>query len=1185
AKEGADAKSVLYFGDTSIGAWATGVKINNLKIDGTARFGIALMGGTSSVLNNVDVIGDYYYGINLYGTHGATLNGCEIDSMFTNGSDDYKLDLINGTLVKVLYANESQIAEENAKIFVDDASYVQKLYYWGASSKVVDESAIARDRIGELIALDGPVVATLNNHQYTKLETALADASITDGVLTLLADANLVDAFKVNSTLTIDLNGYTMTLPATANYAIVVNGDLTINGEGNVVVNGIYGIGLSTSCVGGLTINGGNYTQTAGDYLIGAFGGKVTINDGTFYADYCVVNSFAGYGATVEVKDGKFAVNLNNADDSFAIFHGDDVNVSGGIFNEYIPEDHWAYGYIVIEDGHGATSDYPYGVITVAEYADMGYDILIEAVEAHKATELYNQAGLNGFDEMLSLARAELDVAEYKGDVDRLVKIYLSEFTYVLNAREQETAVNNAILEVRQYASISGVAYKPEFVAGVEEAYTELGFLTIISDAMDKIDQLATDFEALKLAKIEALKGPNGEDAIHVTTAMVASIYASTNLAELNKAYEVAVVEIAEIKAFKQALVDLKTVADDNAAALEAIKGSLNNIDGAIGADYTDLLNKINQAIADIADVKTVVDETNGKTATSDELSNVYDDLSNELKTTEDDIIKAIGVEVAKAITEINKTNDTLNNVLVPAITVIGKETDAIVAAIKELREIDLVELEKALTGEIDDVQKVVNTISDRVATNGGLYTEIFNATKGLIDGLTAKCDTAFDQILDKLGAIETATGTNLSTLTDLINDAIADIADVQKVVDDINTNMATSADIATKYADLTGKLGTMEGNIVKAIKDEVKLAINEINKANATLNELKPIINTISNKVDGVSDQADAILDAIGNLGAIELGNIHNDIDSILDAVNGITERIKENGSLVNEILNGVDGLLTDIAKNAETAATQAKLAAKKADLAAKNAETAANNSAAAKLAAEQAKAAADAASDAANEATDAAIEAKNAAISAENAIKGLENATMNTEAAAKAAEAAAKAAEAAAMAAEAAAKAAAEKTQTAEVKEYAAFTTAELEVWIKAYVEELVKEFEANDNGLNNLLTAYADNDSFRSELETALGKVYTENNKRLILAYYDQAISQIATATTKAEIKYILESFKANIALVDTIEAATPKYDTTLVILTVIVTETLMALAIVIIVFASRFKKKKKAAKEDK
>ena len=1547
AKEGTDAKSALYFGDVNTNAWATGVEINDVTISGTARFGIALMGGTSSVLNNVDVIGDYYYGINLYGTHGATLNGCEIDSMFTNGSDDYKLDLINGTLVKVLYANESQIAEANAKIFVDDASKVQKLYYWGASSKVVDESAIARNRIGELIALDGPVVATLNNHQYTKLETALADASITDGVLTLLADANLVDAFKVNSTLTINLNGYTMTLPATANYAIVVNGDLTINGAGNVVVNGIYGIGLSTSCVGGLTINGGNYTQTAGDYLIGAFGGKVTINDGTFYADYCVVNSFAGYGATVEVKGGKFAVNLNNADDSFAIFHGDDVNVSGGIFNEYIPEDHWAYGYIVIEDGHGATSDYPYGVITVAEYANMGYDILIEAVEAHKATELYNQAGLNGFDEMLSLARAELDVAEYKGDVDRLVKIYLSEFTYVLNAREQETAVKNAILEVRQYASISGVAYKPEFVAGVEEAYTELGFLTIISDAMDKIDQLATDFEALKLAKIEALKGPNGEDAIHVTTAMVASIYASTNLAELNKAYEVAVVEIAEIKAFKQALVDLKTVADANAAALEAIKGSLNNINGAIGADYTDLLNKINQAIADIADVKTVVDETNGKTATSDELSNVYDKLSNELETTEDDIIKAIGVEVAKAITEINKTNDTLNNVLVPAITiigketdaivaaikeireidlvelekaltgeiddvqkvvntisdrvatngglyteiitkvdelvgnvidaeqthyeeikqlvenaiagikdldadalkyyeeldklvddaildiadvqktvdsikdtaaskddlanayaelikqinqsegnlkealgkesteimkwlqlnnkalsdlavvldgvaadtdniidlinnlndvstdeieqivedmikgdltdvldfvteindrvatngglyteifnateglindltakcdtafsqilgklgtietatgadlstltdlindaiadiadvqkvvddintnmatsadiakkygdligildtmeddiikaigtevskaiteinktndtlnnvlvpaitVIGKETDAIVAAIKELREIDLVELEKALTGEIDDVQKVVNTISDRVATNGGLYTEIFNATKGLIDGLTAKCDTAFSQILGKLGTIETATGADFSSLTDLINDAIADIADVKKVVDGINTNMATSADIATKYADLIGKLGTMEGNIVKAIKDEVKLAINEINKANATLNELKPIINTISNKVDGVSDQADAILDAIDNLGAIELGNIHNDIDSIIDAVNGITERIKENGSLVNEILNGVDGLLTDIAKNAETAATQAKLAAKKADLAAKNAETAANNSAAAQLAAEQAKAAADAANDAANEATDAAIEAKNAAISAENAIKGLENATMNTETAAKAAEAAAKAAEAAAKAAEAAAKAAAEKTQTAEVKEYAAFTTAELETWIKAYVEELVKEFEANDNGLNNLLTAYADNASFRSELETALGKVYTENNKRLILAYYDQAISQIATATTKAEIDYVLESFKANVALVDTIEAATPKYDTTLVILTVIVTETLMALAIVIIVFASRFKKKKKAAKEDK
>ena len=91
------------------------------------------MGGTSSELTNVTIEGDYYYGINLYGTHGATMTNCDIVTVFTNGSDDYKLNLVN-TKIGHLFANESEI-DEGAKIFIDADSTVDELTFWGDADK------------------------------------------------------------------------------------------------------------------------------------------------------------------------------------------------------------------------------------------------------------------------------------------------------------------------------------------------------------------------------------------------------------------------------------------------------------------------------------------------------------------------------------------------------------------------------------------------------------------------------------------------------------------------------------------------------------------------------------------------------------------------------------------------------------------------------------------------------------------------------------------------------------------------------------------------------------------------------------------------------------------------------------------------------------------------------------------
>ena len=139
-----DNQSVLYFGNTATGAWATGVKVQNVTINGTARFGIALMGGTSSELTNVTITGDYVYGINLYGTHGATMTNCDIVTVFTNGSDDYPLTLVKSEIGH-LYANKSDITEARAKVFIDADSIVSELTFWGDTSSMID--AASADRI------------------------------------------------------------------------------------------------------------------------------------------------------------------------------------------------------------------------------------------------------------------------------------------------------------------------------------------------------------------------------------------------------------------------------------------------------------------------------------------------------------------------------------------------------------------------------------------------------------------------------------------------------------------------------------------------------------------------------------------------------------------------------------------------------------------------------------------------------------------------------------------------------------------------------------------------------------------------------------------------------------------------------------------------------------------------------
>ena len=159
-----------------------------------------------------------------------------------------------------------------------------------------------------------------------------------DVYIKLTSDITLDQALVLDSgrNVTIHLNGYTLTLPSTDNYGVVVkNGILTIEGQGNVIVPGELGFGTSSTTTNGhIVINGGTYVGENAYYLFGCYNGSITISGGDFTGLYCVLNNFSddGNGNTMSgvatVNGGSFEVTDTDTYYRPFIFLGE-VDVAG----------------------------------------------------------------------------------------------------------------------------------------------------------------------------------------------------------------------------------------------------------------------------------------------------------------------------------------------------------------------------------------------------------------------------------------------------------------------------------------------------------------------------------------------------------------------------------------------------------------------------------------------------------------------------------------------------------------------------------------------------------------------------------------------------------------------------------------------------------------------------------------
>ncbi len=170
--------------------------------------------------------------------------------------------------------------------------------------------------------------AKIGETSYETLDAAMEAAQTGD---TIVALTKIV----IEGDVTWDLTGKKLDVQYldAENYALVVKGNLTIKG-GEFNFANMYGIGVRQT--GTLVIDGGKFTTSEDEYLIGSWG-TTTINGGTFESVYCNVDGFKG---TLTVNGGNFTVTGNDAEyPSSDIFAAEDVaTIYGGTYSTDISE-------------------------------------------------------------------------------------------------------------------------------------------------------------------------------------------------------------------------------------------------------------------------------------------------------------------------------------------------------------------------------------------------------------------------------------------------------------------------------------------------------------------------------------------------------------------------------------------------------------------------------------------------------------------------------------------------------------------------------------------------------------------------------------------------------------------------------------------------------------------------------
>ena len=330
----AGAGTVVDIDDSNLTGYAALAVYGNdrtITVDNSTLVGINTFKGETNAFMTVAVGGD---NIDLTITGGsitaASEEGCEAQFVFGHRKGE-------ASNVEAVIDSEIILASNNTDylyVQTEIASVAVRAEYADAISQ--GDYAVGTQSNGLVQVKAG--VAKCNGTTYATLQEAIAASN---GVVVELAnDIVLDDKLVIDGDVTIDLNGKSLTLAGDDvvgyNYAVIVKGELTIKDtsadkSGEVNVNSVYGIGTSTTCTGGINIEGGTFNAPDGNYyLIAGFGGEINISGGVFNAYECAVNNFIDYSGNVVITDGEFTSRAVN-DYAYTII-GKEYEISGGTF-------------------------------------------------------------------------------------------------------------------------------------------------------------------------------------------------------------------------------------------------------------------------------------------------------------------------------------------------------------------------------------------------------------------------------------------------------------------------------------------------------------------------------------------------------------------------------------------------------------------------------------------------------------------------------------------------------------------------------------------------------------------------------------------------------------------------------------------------------------------------------------
>lgn len=343
--------------------------------------------------SGIDAAGDVNACIYARGNGNITINGGE----FKGADGSFVLNLYDGS------RTTASISVKGGKFYnFDPANNASE----GEGTNFVAEGYISvetEENVWEVFPATEPIeVATA---------AALEDVLAQGGKATLTADIAIEKSLVVadGKSATLDLNGNDITVNTDSvelgeGDAIIVYGDLTINGEGTVKGN-TRAVWARSNTGATVTINGGTYvgsTKAACEVIYASGNGQIVINDGDFSATNINEDDFAApqYAVLNLYGNGKDGAN---------------ITVYGGTFHNFDPANNISENPVqsFVAEGYASvkTSDEVYEVVPLDEAYNMPNAVITLAAGTYTLpTEFAEGVTLNCQEGVIFEGQSSLDI-------------------------------------------------------------------------------------------------------------------------------------------------------------------------------------------------------------------------------------------------------------------------------------------------------------------------------------------------------------------------------------------------------------------------------------------------------------------------------------------------------------------------------------------------------------------------------------------------------------------------------------------------------------------------------------------------------------------------------------------------------------------------------------------------------